>query len=511
MSRLFANISGALVLATTLAACGGSKPAAPPAKPPQAEAKAPEDSLGPRPIPGPSVPFQPEAPQVFDGPGGSKVWLYERHSLPLVSLAIAVPYGSASDPKDQAGLAFAGADMLDEGAGNRDPIAFAAALDLIGARLSSRASRDSSLVMVDVLAAKLPDAMSLLADAVMRPRHTKKDFDRVHSLWLNGLKARAQDPNSIAQVVTPISFYGMDNPYGPPTEGTLASAKRIRLDDVKKWHKAIWRPDRAIFVITGDVKRDDCLKMLEKAFADWNAPKAAALPVVKPEVPKREGIRTVVVEREDAPQVVMSVASAGVPASDPAYPLLSLVNVALGGSFSSRLNQTLREDYGWTYGARSRFNFQRGEGMFVARAAIRTDAISDALKVTLSQIRGMGKEGPTGDELEKAKAQTQSDAVSAYGSLHGVVSSLTGNAMAGLGSDGDAKMLQAQQKATLPELRDLSARFLDLDSATIVLVGPREATRKALEANGLPPPEVRDADGNLVSPKETRQKASMGR
>lgn len=511
MRRSLFHIAGALFIASAVGACGGTKPAAPAPQAPQVEAKSPEDSLGPRPIPGPPVAFHPEAPQVFDGPAGSKVWLYERHSLPLVSLAIAVPYGSASEPKDKVGLAYATSDMLDEGAGKRDPIAFAAALDLIGARLSSRATRDSSLVMVDVLAAKLPDALALLSDAVMRPRHTKKDFDRVHSLWENGLRARAQDPNSVAQVVTAASFYGMDNPYGPPTEGTLASAKRISLNDVKAWHKQIWRPDRAIFVVTGDVKKDDCLAMLEKAFSGWKAPKAAPLPVPSPEAPKREGIRTVVVEREDAPQVVMSVASAGVPASDPAYPLLSLVNVALGGSFSSRLNQVLREDYGWTYGARSRFNFQRGEGMFVARAAIRTDAISEALGETLEQIRKMGKDGPTEAELEKAKAQVQSEAVTAYGALHGVVASLAGNAMAGLGPDADAKVLEAQREATLPKLRELSARYLDLESATIVLVGPREATRKALEAHGLPPPEVRDADGNLVGPKQTSQKAESGR
>lgn len=500
MIRPSFRIAPALLLASTLISCGGTKlrPAEPKAEPPKAEAA--PDSLGPRPIPGPPAPFQPAAPKVFDGPAGSKVWLYERHGLPLVSLAIAVPYGSASEPEQEAGLAYVAANMLEQGAGNRDAIAFAGALDLIGAKLSSVATRDASIVMVDTLAAKLQGALSLLADAVMRPRLAQKDFDRVHALWTNSLLARAEDPNQVAQVVTTAAFYGLDNPYGPPTDGTVASAKRVTLKEVKRWHQEVWRPDRVTFIVSGDIAEDDCKRMLDAAFKGWKAPKTPALPVLRPEAPEQKGIRTVIVEREDAPQVVMSVASAGVTAENPDYPLLSLVNVALGGTFSSRLNQVLREDYGWTYGARTRFNFQRGEGMFVARAAIRTDAISQALEVTLSQIRTLSEEGPTEAELEKAKAQTQSEAVSTYGSLRGIVGSLVGNAMAGLGPDADAKMLEAQREASLPKLQKLSERYLGLDNATIVLVGPSEATRKAIEANGLPPPEVRDADGKLITP-----------
>lgn len=511
MSRFHSVVATSVLVALGVISCGGSNkaPEAPPPSPAPAEEVV--DALGPRPTPPPAAPFVPEAPQVFDGPAGSKVWLFERHGLPLVSLAAAVPYGSASEPKDKVGLAYVTADMLDEGAGKRDPIAFAAALDLLGARLSSHASRDMSLVTLDVLASKLPDALSLMSDAITRPRNVKKDYERVHSLWMNALRARAQDPNQVAQVVTTAAFYGKDNPYGPPTEGTLASAKRITLDDVKKWHQTIWRPDRVTFVVTGDVTKDACLAMLEKAFSGWKAPKNPAPPVVHPEAPNRTGIQTVVVEREDAPQVIMSVASDGVTATNPAYPLLSLTNVVLGGSFSSRLNQVLREDNGWTYGARSRFNFQRGQGMFVARAAIRTDAISDALGATLEQIRKLGTEGLTEGELEKAKAQVQSEAVSAYGSLQGIVNSLAGNAMVGLGPDADAKMLEAQRNATVPELRELSSRYLELKNATVVLVGPREATRQALEKSGLPPPEVRDADGNLVTPAHASRKAEKGR
>src|SRR5260221_13973135 len=119
--------------------------------------------------------------------------------------------------------------------------------------------------------------------------------------------------------------------------------------------------------------------MLGKAFANWQIPKVPAPPVVDPGPPKSgKGVRTFVVDRADAPQVVMSFAGAGPTARDPSYARLSMLNIALGGSFTSRLNQNLRGDPGLTYGVRSRFNAPRGAGNFVVRGAIRGDTLSPA-------------------------------------------------------------------------------------------------------------------------------------
>lgn len=499
-----------------LAACGGAEAQRPPlvANPPGPVAvpsvkTEPPDALGPRPIPPPSAPFTPATPVELAGPGGSKIWLFERHSLPLVSIAVAVPYGSASEPHEDTGLAFVAADMLDEGAGKRDAIALSGAIDALGAKLSASADRDASVVSMHVLASRLEEALPLFADVVLRPRDEKRDFARVVSLWTNALKARSKEPNDVARVVTSAAYYGLDHPYGPPPEGTLAAAKRITLAKVTRWQRTVWRPDRAVFVVAGDVTKEQATALLGKAFADWKAPKGAAPEVVVPKPPEKRPLRTVVVDRKDAPQVVLSVAAPGVAASDPSYALLSLANVALGGSFTSRLNQDLREDHGYTYGARSRFNFQRGAGMFVARAAIRTDAIGDALGAMLADVRKMGKDGLADAELEKVKTQVQSDAVEAYSTLHGVTGSLASNASAALGPDADAKTLAAQRDATQAEVRPLLAKYLGLEGALVVLVGPREAALKALEQNGLPAPEIRDAEGNVVAEGSAAPKAAQ--
>jgi zinc protease len=497
------NLTRLAAAIALVAGCGGASRAPAPSQAPApiaaaATASAAVDPLGPRPALREPKPFVPPEPRVLEGPGHSKVWLLERHNLPLATVAVVVPYGSALEPAEQGGLAFATADMLDEGAGDRDALAFSQAINDLGAKLSSSADRDASVVSVEALTGKLDQAVTLLSDAIARPRHDPKDWTRVQALWVNALKNRAHEPNEVARVATAAVFYG-DHPYAHPPEGTLTSAQHVRLGDVAAWHKRIWRPDVATFVVVGDVTAEQTTSMLAKAFAAWKTPAPLPLPlVVEPYLVRPKGVRTFVVDRADAPQVVMSFASAGPRASDPVYPRLNLINVGLGGSFTSRLNQNLREDHGWTYGARSHFNAQRGPGMFIARAAIRVDAISPALRETRKEIDRLAKEGFSDAEVEKLRALVNGDALQSYGTVHGVAGSLAGNAALGLAPDQDAKDLASQRSATPKDLLVLAAKYLDLSSAAVVLVGPKDVAVKALADNGLPAPEFVDSDGRAL-------------
>jgi predicted Zn-dependent peptidase len=249
-------------------------------------------------------------------------------------------------------------------------------------------------------------------------------------------------------------------------------------------------------VVVGDVTPDQATSLLGKAFAAWKTPTSMPMSAaVEPYLVRPKGVRTFVVDRADAPQIVMSLASAGPRASDPAFPRLSMLNIGLGGSFTSRLNQNLREDHGWTYGARSRFNAQRGPAMFVVRADIRADAIGPALAETRKEIEHEAKEGLTEAEVEKFKALLNGEALESFGTVHGAGASLAGNAALGLAPDQDAKDLVSQRSATAKDLSALAAKYLDLSSALVVLVGPKDLATKAFAENQLPAPELLDADG----------------
>ncbi|HXN30268.1 MAG TPA: pitrilysin family protein, partial [Polyangiaceae bacterium] len=243
-----------------LIACGGQTPPPQPpvalaptaSAPPVTAAPPPADPLGPRPeTPQPS-PYLPPAPAVIPGTNGITVWLLERHEAPVVSCDLAIVAGASSDPQGKAGLAYATANMLDEGAGTRGAIDLARAIDNLGARIHADANADASFVSLTVAKRNFDRAFALFGDVVARPRFEAAEFKRVKDLWANELLAREKDPDATARVVYRVVLFGSDHPYGHPWDGSPQSAKAVSLDDVKRFYATEWRPDRATLVCAGD-------------------------------------------------------------------------------------------------------------------------------------------------------------------------------------------------------------------------------------------------------------------
>lgn len=466
-------------------------PPAPPAVPAEAE---PIPAARPE-LPAPSA-FEPPAPVVFKAASGMKVWLLERHTLPMVSVTLALPNGSASDPKGKEGLAHITADMLDEGAGARDAVQLSTAVNDLGASLHTGAGVDGSTISLVVLKKNFKPAFDIFSDVVARPRFDPKEWKRVASLWKNDLEKRSQDPSAVSRVVMAAALYGAATPYGHPSSGLLASAAKVDLKAVKDFYTAAYRPDLATLVVAGDVTRAELEPLLASAFEGWRAPARPALaaPVGKPVAAPP---RLVLVDRADAPQSVLAVVREGVTAADPRAPMLELVNTALGGSFTSRLNQDLREEHGWSYGAGSRFAETRGTGAFIASASVVTEATGLALKAMLTDLDTMAASGLTTDEFDKVRAQDRADLVQTYEAVGSISRRLGTLAVLGLPPGFDATASKARQLATKADL-DALARLVSPQGATIVVVGPAAAVTPQLAAAGLGVPEVYDTDGNPV-------------
>jgi predicted Zn-dependent peptidase len=202
----------------------------------------------------------------------------------------------------------------------------------------------------------------------------------------------------------------------------------------------------------------------------------------------------VLVDRPDAPQSVIAVVREGVTASDPNAPLLDLVNTALGGSFTSRLNQDLREEHGWSYGAGSAFTETRGLGAFVARASVVTEATGKALKAMLADLDKMATAGMLDEEVSKVKAQDRADLVQAYESNGRIARRLATLAILGLGPGFDATASHARQEADKGALDKLASRVAP-GAASIIVVGPARLVTPQLAEAGLGAPALWDADG----------------
>jgi predicted Zn-dependent peptidase len=433
-----------------------------------------------------------------------KVWLLERHAVPIVSMSLAVTSGASSDPKGRGGLALATANMLDEGAGSRGALELARAIDDLGATIHTDANADSSFASLTVLKRNLAAAMALYGDVITRPRFEPVEWRRVHDLWMNDLKQRASDPDATARVVFRVALFGPDHPYGHPWDGTTESAKKVTLDDVRVQYLRTWRPDCATLVVVGDVSKEELAPLLDKTFGRWKAPGGPAPAPVVPPAPKGPWPRLVIVDRPDAPQSVIAAVKPGVAASDPDAAVLSRVNDAVGGTFTSRLNQDLREEHGWSYGAHSRVASSRGPGQVVAWASVVTEKTGDALAAMISDLQNIAQKGMNPDEVDKTRSQARSELVSVYESVEGAGAKLGADASLGLPPDHEATASKRRDEAGKDLLDRLAKSYFDPTDAILVIVGPRAKIGPQIDKLGLPAPQMRDADGNVLGMASSR-------
>ena len=455
---------------------GGSGPVAPAG-----------DPLGARPVVSPPLPFVPPVPVAYERANGMTVWLLERHALPIVSMELVVPSGAASDPEGKGGLALATANMLDEGAGARGALDISRDVDRLGATLSTGATSDYAFATLTTLKKNLAPAIAIFGDVVGKPTMSPVEWKRLHDLWLNDLRQRASEPGAVANVIALRQVFG-DSPYGHPNNGTLKSAARISLDDVKAFYGSTWRPEKATLVVVGDVTKAELEPLLDQVLAAWKAPagaapQAPATPAGKPAPAASR--RVVIVDRADAPQSVVAVVRPGVAASDKDAAPVTRVNTALGGSFTSRLNQDLREEHGWSYGAHSRFTFSKAQGMFSAQAAVHTDHTGDALKAMLADIDALASEGLTDEEVEKTRLIARGELVESFEGASAAARRLGRNAGIGLPPDHETRASAALDAATKSDLKQLAARHVAAKDAIIVIVGPRAKIEPQLKALGI--------------------------
>lgn len=496
MTSALRHASTALLLAVISTSC--SAPAPPPPSPAVPTVQPTTAATSDRPTLDAPRPFQAPSPEVYQTAQGITVWLVERHELPVVSIRLGIPSGSAEDPPGRGGLAHITAAMLDEGAGDRDAIAISTELNDIGVNLSTSVERDGSHLGMTVLTKHLDTAMAIFGDIVQRPHFSPKEWERVTDLWYTQLERRADNPAAVASVVRNAVLYGPDTPYGHPSSGMLDTAKAITLAEVERHYQDIYRPDRATLVVVGDIDRARLDDLLATHLGDWSKPATPPPPRGQAPAPLASRPDVIVVDRPDAPQSVVALCAPGIAASDPVAPLLDLVNTALGGSFTSRLNQNLREDHGWTYGARSAFVETRGVGTFVARAAVFTKVTAAALREMVREIEDLAKNGLTETELRKVRAQDLTDMIQTSETVGGLSSRLLDLALLDLPPDFDAAASKKRQAASPERLAELAKAHLDPSRMTIVVVGPKEQVVPQLRALDRGQPVLWTPEGQPV-------------
>jgi zinc protease len=480
------------LLAAALAACA-HQPSAP------AAAADPEAVLAQRPAVPPLQPFAAPVAKVHELQNGLKVHVVVKPGDGIEALQLVTRLGSSSDPVALPGLASLAMGMLETGSAGRSQTQMAALADSIGAAFGASAGSDGSTIYASAMATRLPDLVSLLADVALRPNLAESEWTRTTSERTAALINLRADPVRAAGRALARAMYG-DHPYGRPHDGTVASMKAMQLADARAFLQKLSPRDTAL-VAVGGAPEERVVELVRAAFEGWKGPADATAgdePQAAP--PPAERPRLVVVDFPGKPQTVMRVGQPALKRSSPDVLSLRVLNAVLGGSFTSRLMQLLREKNGYTYAAHSHFVFGLGDGPFVAAADVKTAVTAAALADMLSELQRASSAAIAPEELSKGRALLAFDLVQGLEHADAALGLFSGLYLYRLPSDELVTFVPRLDQLTSAAILAAAQRTLAPAQMTIVLAGDaKEITAQLQQSSlGLPAPQLRDADGELV-------------
>lgn len=424
---------------------------------------------------------------------GLAVWMVEHHEVPLAQVNLIVRSGSAADPIGKYGVGSLTTAMLDEGAGSRSALDLADAIEFLGANLSTGSSFDSSAVRLSVPVSRLADALPLMADVALRPTFPVAELERLRKERLTALLQARDNPAALVQLAFPRAVFGPTHRYGTSANGLPATIETLTADDLRTFYRAHFRPDNATLLVVGDLTPAAALPMLEKAFGGWKAEGLAALVAAVPNAPQLGKRQVYLVDKPEAPQSQIRIGWVGVARSTPDYAVLEVLNTVLGGSFTSRLNQNLREKNGYAYGASSAFDMRMSAGPFLAAAGVQTDKTADALREFFNELNGILTPVPAG-ELAKAKNYVALGFPGEFETTGDMARKLEELVVYNLPESTFSNFVPSVTAVTAADLQRAAARFVQPEKMAVVVVGDLKAIEGPIRALNLGPVTVLPID-----------------
>lgn len=331
---------------------------------------------------------------------GLGVWLVPLPERELVTVQLLTDAGAGAEDEPQGGIAALTARALVTGTGRLDAAAFAEAAEALGIDVHSESNWDSARAGFSALGRHLEAGLELLAEMVRTPRFDPGEFERLRSERLNDILQSRADPARLADESFLRHVYTEGVPYGRPSAGTPETVEGLEVSDARGYHASRYAPDVAAIVVAGGFEPADALRLVEATFGGW-AGHGHGHRAIAPTA--RDGRRLVLVDRPGSVQSELRVGHVGIDRADPRYFPALVLAALLGGVFRSRLNVRLREELGYTYGARASFEPRRAAGPFTASSAVQTEVTVDAVRELLAQLDRIRDGAPADDELREVR------------------------------------------------------------------------------------------------------------
>ncbi len=409
---------------------------------------------------------------------GLTVLLLEKHGVPMVNLYAILKTGAAADPAREDGLASVTAGLLRKGTKSRSAQQFAADLDYIGAAFDAEAGADFSTVSAEFLTKDLARGMELFSDALLHPTFPQGEVDKLLAQSLDGVKGAKDDP----QQVIGLYYYGYlyaTHPYGRPSGGDEVSLRRIKRDAIVKSYEGNYAPGNTLLAVAGEFNGAEMRKKLEESLGAWPAHTVASAPVAAAAPAK--GKRLLLIDKEDATQTYFAFGNVGVARNDPDRVAIRVVNTIFGGRFTSELNEALRVESGYTYGASSFFDARKVPGPFGISSFTKNETTTQAIDLALQVLQKLHKEGVTAEQLKSAKSYIKGQFPPNIETSKQLAQIIATYEFYGLGDD-EINQLEARVDAVTPEMaKQVIQKHFPSENLVFVLIGKSSAISSAVE------------------------------
>ena len=415
-------------------------------------------------------------------PNGLDVAVARLAGLPLVSLELIAPAGAQYDSAETSGIAALTAGLLDEGTTRRSSLEIANTAERLGGYLVTGADWDVGYLSTGLLASHRREGLDLLAEIVATPTFPDNEVERLRRLRISEILRRSQDPSALADDRFQREVY-RGSIYAEPLYGTRESIARLERAALIGFYQRHYGFDGSTLIAVGDFDPEDLLREAEATFGVAGPPgPAPARPEIRP-LPL-EGLRVHLVDRPGAAQTELRLGHVGVPRTHPDYIPLLVLNMLLGGKFTSRINLNLRERHGYTYGASSRFSSRLGPGPFTIQAAVETAATAAAAREILFEMRRVRESLVEPEELAETAGYIIGVFPYSLQTVGDITRRLENLSVFGLPDDYYDHYLERIAAVTREDLREVARRHLDPERIVVVAVGPAEILEPQFEGMG---------------------------
>lgn len=436
-------------------------------------------------------------------PNGITVLVVENHQLPIVAMSIVVPgSGTAFDPVAKPGTAAFAADMLDEGAGGLSAIQIADEQDRLGAEITIGTQPDTARIAVTTLTKTLVPTIELVAKIIMRPAFDPAEFQRVKGDRATTLELLRDRPREVARNVLVAALYGVTSPYGHPGAGIRSSFATIDLADVQAFYNQHWNPSAMTIVVAGDADPAVVQRALETTLGTWHGPQAE-VPTVPITAPPRAP-RLQVVDRPGATQSDVRIGTIGIDHQDPAFFAFEVVSTALGGGFSSRLTQRLREQLGITYTVHAHQTYLRRRGPLEIATSIVTPATGRGIAEALRIVRDLTAKPIPDPELDKVKLNLVRALPANFDANHTTAQTFADLALLELPFDFYATYADRIRSVTANDAAAIAKKTMRFNDMVVSVVGDLAKIRGQLAQLKLGVPVLHDPYGVAIPPVAQR-------